>query len=480
MAGKFYIQTFGCQMNVADSERIAALLERAGGEPVARPEEAEIVLINTCSVREKPEVKVYTRLGQLRRLKQRNPRLVVGVCGCQAQREGEEILRRAPFVDLVVGTNQVDRVPALIEEVRRSGRPVLALDLPERRTPAWMAPEPPMTDDLLDLLPALKPVRGKLKAFVPIILGCDFACTFCIVPKTRGPERSRPVAQIVNEVRAWAQLGTKEVVLLGQTVDAYKAHYYADDPPGSRVFTLADLIWLIAEVDGIERIRFTSPHPYYMSDALIRTIAECPKACEWIHLPVQSGDDVVLKRMARRYTRRRYLDLIARIRDAIPDVAITTDLIVGFPGETREQFENTLSLVEEVRFDGAYMFAYSPRPGTPAYGWPGELPREEVISRLNELIELQNRISREKNEALLGREFEVLVEGPSGERPGQYTGLTRGNKTVHFQGHEGLVGRLVQVRAVEAHQWGFLGEVTSAPGAELPLLAEAARSPVPA
>ncbi|MBI3910062.1 MAG: tRNA (N6-isopentenyl adenosine(37)-C2)-methylthiotransferase MiaB [Armatimonadetes bacterium] len=477
MSQKFYIQTFGCQMNVADTERISALLERAGAEPADRPDQADVILLNTCSVREKPEVKVYSRLGQLKRLKERNPDLILGVCGCQAQREGEAILRNAPFVDLVVGTNNVDRVPQLVEQVRRTGKPILALEMPERGTPAWMSPEPHMTEDLQELVPPSRPARGKLKAFVPVILGCDFACTFCIVPQTRGPERSRPVADVLREVRALAQMGTREIVLLGQTVDAYKARYHADDPPGSRAYTLADLLWFINDVDGIERVRFTSPHPYHMSQTLIEAIAQCPKACEWIHLPVQSGDNTVLKRMARRYTRERYLDLVARIREVIPGGALTTDIIVGFPGETWEQFENTLSLVEEVRFDGAFMFAYSPRPGTPAHGWDGEVPHDEKIARLNELIALQNRISREKNEALLGQTFEVLVEGPSGEQPGQYTGLTRTHKTVNFPGHEGMVGKLVQVRAAEAFQWGFLGEVVSAPGAELPLLAGIVSTP---
>jgi tRNA-2-methylthio-N6-dimethylallyladenosine synthase len=463
---RFYIQTYGCQMNVADSDRMTALLKRAGGEAVARPEEADLILLNTCSVREKPELKVYSRLGELRKLKRKNPDLLLGVCGCQAQREGEAILRNAPYVDLVVGTANVERVPELVAEVRRSGARVLALEMPKRGTPSWMAPDPHMTTDLVDLLPdGPAPAKSKLKAFVPVILGCDFACTYCIVPTTRGPERSRPVADVLGEVRALAQSGTKEVMLLGQTVDAYKSYYHPDDAAGSRVYTLADLLWLINDVDGIERIRFTSPHPMLMHDALIDAVAECPKACEWIHLPVQSGSDAVLKRMARRYNRARYLDRISRIRQAMPDGAITTDIIVGFPGETEAQFQETLSLVEEVRFDGAYMFAYSPRPGTPAHGWEGELPRDIIVERLNRLIALQNRISVEKNQALEGREFEVLVEGPSDEGEGLYTGHTRQNKTCHLPGHPGLVGKTVRVRAVRAAQWGFFGEPLEAPTA---------------
>ena len=469
---KFYIQTYGCQMNVADSDRMTALLERSGAVAVARPEDADLILLNTCSVREKPEVKVYSRLGDLRKLKRINPDLVLGVCGCQAQREGEAILKNAPYVDLVVGTANVDRVPELVAEVRRTGERLLALDMPKRGTPSWMSPDPHMTTDLVDLVPdGVVAASGKLKAFVPVILGCDFACTYCIVPTTRGPERSRPAGEVLGEIRALAQSGTKEVMLLGQTVDAYKAHYRADDDPASRAYSLADLIRMIEDVDGIERVRFTSPHPMLMHDELIDAVAECPKACEWIHLPVQSGSDAVLKRMARRYTRERYLERVRRIRATMPQGAITTDVIVGFPGETETQFAETLSLVEEVRFDGAYMFAYSPRPGTPAYGWEGEVPHDVTIERLNRLIAVQNRISREKNDEAVGRTFEVLVEGPSDHGEGLFTGYTRENKTCHLPGHPGLIGRLVRVRATRGAQWGIFGEPLQGVGASLPVLA---------
>jgi tRNA-2-methylthio-N6-dimethylallyladenosine synthase len=462
-AKRYFIQTYGCQMNVADSDRMAALLERAGAVPAEGPADADVLLLNTCAVREKPEQKVYTRLGDFKRLKRQNPELVLGVCGCQAQREGEAILKHAPWVDLVLGTGNIERLPQLVDEVRATGQPVLALDLPERGTPAWMSSEPHMAADLRELIPAPALTRSKLKAFVPIILGCDFGCTFCIVPKTRGPERSRPVGEILGEIRALAQGGTREVMLLGQTVDAYRAHYHADDPPGSRSYTLADLIWLIEEIDGIERVRFTSPHPAYMDQALVDAIAGARKACEWIHLPVQSGDNAVLKRMARRYTRERYLEVVQRIRAAMPHGAITTDIIVGFPGETREQFERTLSLVEEVQFDGAFMFAYSARPGTPAAGWPDAVPDAEKKARLNELIAAQNAISKAKNERCVGETHEVLVEGPSGHLMGQFTGLTRTHKTVNFLGDPGLVGKFVPVRATQGHQWGFLGELAGPP-----------------
>jgi tRNA-2-methylthio-N6-dimethylallyladenosine synthase len=282
---RYYIQTYGCQMNVADSDRMAALLEQGGAEPVDAPDAADVILLNTCSVRERPEHKVYSRLGEFKQLKKRNPGLIIGVCGCQAQREGEAILAHAPYVDLVVGTANVDRLPELVQQVRTTGQPLVALEMPERGRPAWLSPEPHMTADLQELVPN-RAGTTRLKAFVPIILGCDYGCTFCIVPKTRGPERSRPVGEVLGEIRALAQSGTREVMLLGQTVDAYKAYYWPDDPPGSKVFALADLLHEIEGVDGIERVRFTSPHPNHMSPELIDAIGRLPKACEWIHLPV--------------------------------------------------------------------------------------------------------------------------------------------------------------------------------------------------
>jgi tRNA-2-methylthio-N6-dimethylallyladenosine synthase len=457
---RYYIQTYGCQMNVADSDRMAALLEQGGGEAVEDPRSADVILLNTCSVRERPEHKVYSRLGELRRLKKRNPDLIIGVCGCQAQREGEAILEHAPFVDLVVGTANVDRVPELVRQVRETRKPLVALEMPERGKPAWLSPEPHMTPDLQELIPATTR-KSRLKAFVPVILGCDYGCTFCIVPRTRGPERSRPVGEVLGEIRALAQSGTKEVMLLGQTVDAYRSYYWPDDPPDAKVYGLAELMGEIEGVDGIERVRFTSPHPNHMSPALIEAIARLPKACEWVHLPVQSGDNEILRRMARRYTREKYLDLVRQIRAAIPEVSITTDIIVGFPGETRDQFEHTLSLMEEVGYDGAYVFAYSPRPGTAAFGQIDDVARVEKHARVTELVNRQLAISREKNAALLGETYEVLVEGPTEDRPGQYTGLTRNNRTVNFPGWPELVGQLVPVTAIEAHPWGFMGQLAA-------------------
>lgn len=453
---QYFIQTYGCQMNVADSDRMGRLLERAGYAPAADADSASVILVNTCSVREKPELKVYSKLGEFKRQKRARPGTVLAVCGCQAQREGEELLKRVPHLDLVVGTAQVEQIAGLVERVRQTGERLTALDMPKRGSPSWMSPEPAMTRDLVELIPSGETApRKRLKAYVPVILGCDFRCTFCIVPTTRGPERSRPVAEVLGEIRALAQEGVKEVMLLGQTVDAYRARYHRDAPADSRIYTLSDLIWSVSEIDGIERIRFTSPHPMLMSDELLETVARCPQACEWIHLPAQSGSNEVLRRMARRYSRERYLERVAAVRSILPGGSLTTDLIAGFPGETEEQFQDTLSLVDQVRFDGAYTFAYSARPSTPSAGWPDDLPHAEKIERLNRLIRLQNKISQEKNQAAVGAEIEVLVEGPSPAGEGLYTGYCRQNKTCHFPGHPGLVGRTVRMIVTDGAQWGY-------------------------
>jgi tRNA-2-methylthio-N6-dimethylallyladenosine synthase len=444
----FHIITYGCQMNVSDSERMEALLREQGFEPVEDMEEADLVLINTCSVREKPERKVLSLLGELRLIKQRRPELVVGICGCMAQRVGPSLRERYPVVDLMVGTAEVERLPQLVQQVRDSRKPAFALSLPRTRAQALQ----------MDRSGPRTPVTGKLKSFVPIIDGCDKACAFCIVPYTRGRERSRPLDDIVEEVQRLVDAGCKEVTLIGQNVNAYMM---AEDGRhnGSRHFVR--LLERLNEIPGLLRIRFTTNHPLDFRQEIIDAVADLPKVCEWIHLPVQAGDNNVLKRMRRGYTREHYLELIARIRERIPDCVITTDLMVGFPGETEEEFENTLSLVEQVRFDSAYMFAFSPRPGTPAASMPDQVPREVKQRRLKQLIDMQNAISIEKNSARLGLPMEVLVEGCAKE-PGQVTGHSRGNHTVNFPGEPSLIGSLVTVRPTEAHVWGFVAEVQGA------------------
>ncbi len=442
---RYKILTWGCQMNEEDSEQMSLYLQERGYEPAESVEDADVVLLNTCAVRRKPEEKVFSTLGQLRKLKQRKPHMVIGVCGCMAQLRAEEIRQKAPHVDMIIGTAHVSQVGALVEEVLQKRRLAMRLELPERKGAI-------VTD-----IPARKIERApKLKAFVPIQYGCDKFCTFCVVPITRGRERSRPTADIIQEIRMLAERGTKEVTLLGQTVNSYGKNLLEGRVPFAR------LLKLINDIEGIERIRFTSPYPRDFRDDLINAIAELPKVMEHVHLPLQSGNNEILKAMRRLYTVEQFEEIVHKLRERVPGIAITTDIIVGFPGETDEQFEDTLKVVERIRFDGAYMFAYSPRPGTPAAAMENQIPRAVKQERLQRLIELQNRITCEINASQVGRVFEVLVEGPSQKDPTKLAGFTRENKMMHFVGSPELIGKIVKVRADEAHLWGFYGTVVEA------------------
>lgn len=452
----YHIITFGCQQNVADTDYMVRLLERQGMVAAESMETASVVLINTCSVREKPENKVYNRLGELKRLKATRPDLILGVCGCQAQREGEDLRRHAPHIDVLLGTARIEELPSLVEEVRRTGRPVDALDLPTRRSDLQEYDDFPAVREIVE------GASSKLREFVPIMFGCDKFCTFCIVPFTRGRERSRPLEDIVAEVSALVSGGTREVTLLGQTVDSWKTPRgngqlrILSDRESSNALTFPDLLRALDGMQGLDRIRFTSPHPKDCTPDLIAAMREIPAVCEWIHLPVQAGSNEVLERMHRGYTREHFTDLASRVRNGVPNVAITTDVMVGFPGETDEQFEETIDLFERVRFDGAYTFVYSVRPGTKAADWPDQVPASTKSKRLRRLSLLQQRISHEINEAQVGQVFEVLVDGV-GEKPGQLKGLSRQNKTVHFDGPVSRIGEMVPVRAEQGFMWGFLG-----------------------
>lgn len=438
----YKILTWGCQMNEEDSEQIGLYLQEWGYSPAKQLEQADVILLNTCSVRQKPEDKVFSTLGELRGLKQENPRLIIGVCGCMAQIKADEIRRRAPHVDMIIGTAHIAKVGGMIEEVMQKRRLALRLELPERRGAI-------VTD-----LPERKVDRApKLKAFVPIQYGCDKFCTFCIVPSTRGRERSRPTQHILDEVKRLADLGTKEVTLLGQTVNSYGKNLLEGRVPFAR------LLELINEIPGIERIRFTSPYPRDFKDDLIEAMACLPKVMEHVHLPLQSGDNEVLQAMKRVYSVEQFEEIGCKLRERVKGIAITTDIIVGFPGETEEQFQHTLDFVEKFRFDGAFMFAYSIRPGTKAGEMDHQVPRQVKQERLNRLIALQNRITCEINQSLTGQVFEVLVEGPSQKDPSRLAGFTRTNKMMHFEGARGLAGRLVNVCAVESHLWGFYGKI---------------------
>jgi len=438
----YKIYTWGCQMNEEDSEQMGLFVERLGYRAVQDDEDAEVILLNTCSVRQKPEDKVFSLLGELRRWKERHPDGIIGVCGCMVQVRAEEIRKEAPHVDFIVGTANIARIPEMVQEVRRARKLRVALELPPRRGAI-----------VTDIPARIAERKPKLRAFVPIMYGCDKFCTFCVVPLTRGRERSRPTEDILEEIRYLAEQGTKEVTLLGQTVNSYGKNLMEGKVP------FAKLLRLINDIPGIERIRFTSPYPRDFNDELIQTMAELPKVCEHVHLPLQVADNDLLREMKRGYTVEHYETIVHKLRAAMPDIAITTDLMIGFPGETEEQFQHTLEFAERIRFDSAFMFAYSPRPGTKAAEREDQLPREVKLERLQQLIDLQNRITCEINQSQVGNVYEVLVEGPSPKDPTRLTGLTRQNKTVNFPGSRELIGQTVRVRAVEGHLWGFVGEL---------------------
>ncbi|HEX2988393.1 MAG TPA: tRNA (N6-isopentenyl adenosine(37)-C2)-methylthiotransferase MiaB, partial [Chloroflexota bacterium] len=373
-------------------------------------------------------------------IKMTRPGMIIGVCGCMAQRTGDSIRKGRPYIDIVVGTGSVSRVPDLIRQVVESRRGASALDLPEARTDELALPE------------RVERVGEALKSFVPVMYGCDNYCSYCVVPYVRGRERSRPVADIVAEVRELAQHGRREITLLGQNVNSYGATL-------AEQTDFADLLQAVANVPEIERIRFTTSHPKDISYKLITAMRDIPQVCEHIHLAVQSGDDEVLRRMNRKYTSAHFRERVAALRSAVPDIAITTDFLVGFPCETEEQFASTMRLAEDVRFDAAFMFAYNTIPNTAAEKLKGQLSKTAKNERLGRLIALQNRITCEINDSQVGRVFEVLVEGKSPRDSRRLTGLTRQGKTMNFPGDQSLIGPWVQVRATEGHLYGFVGEL---------------------
>ena len=411
-----YIETYGCQMNVSDSELMLGVLRGEGYVAVAGPAEADVVLVNTCAVREHAEQKVLSRLGELKQVKR--PDGVLGVVGCMAQRLGPRLLERVPQVDLVVGPDGYRGLPELIARARHGERAV------DTGFKSW---------EHYEDVPPIRETAAS--AYVTVQRGCDYRCTFCIVPMTRGPERSRKLADVVREVTDLARTGTTEVTLLGQTVNSYH----------DGVHDFADLLRAVGAIPGIRRVRFTSPYPTDFTDGVVRAMAGTPAVCEHVHLPVQSGSSRVLKRMLRRYDRDRYLGVVAALRGAVPGIALTTDIIVGFPGETEDDFSETLSLVEQVGFDDAYTFKYSPREGTPATRLKDAVPDEVAGERLERLIALVRRLARQKNVGLVGTTHEVLVEGRA-KRGGLLQGRTRTNKVALVAGSDAWIGRYRSVR----------------------------------
>ncbi|MEW6044904.1 MAG: tRNA (N6-isopentenyl adenosine(37)-C2)-methylthiotransferase MiaB [Bacillota bacterium] len=437
-----HIVTLGCQMNVRDSQTLAGMLAQMGYGFTDRIEEADLVLFNTCSVRENPERKVYGQVAGLRALKERRPGMIIGIAGCMPQQRPEldRMKESLPHVDLIMGTLNLHRFPELLQQVIETGR---------RAVEVWHD-----EGEIVEGLPVLRD-PGAVTAFVSAIYGCDYRCTFCVVPNTRGRQRSRLPQAVEREVRELVGQGVKEVTLLGQTVNAY-----GRDLPGRSV-TLASLLERLSSVEGLERIRFTSNHPRELTDDLIEAMARLPKVAEHIHLAVQSGSDRILHRMGRRYTAAEFADLVERLRSAVPGLAVTTDIIVGFPGETEEDFQATLELVRRVRFDSAFTFVYSPRPGTAALKLPDPVPEPVKRDRIQRLIELQNAISLERNQPYRGQVVEVLVEGASETNPDRLSGRTRTNKVVVFDApgeeRQRLMGRLVPVYVEDVNTWTLFG-----------------------
>lgn len=435
MSRKFHIVTYGCQMNKCDSEVLASILGKHGYHYTEDLRDADIVLLNTCSVRDTAERKVIGKLGRLKHLKRDRPDMIVGVCGCMAQSWGRQLADDFPHVDIVLGTNRLAELPRLIRESQKLGR--VAVDISET---------PPDRDVIHTIR------ESSVTAWVTIMHGCNNFCSYCIVPYVRGRERSRSSSSILREVESLAEAGYKELTLLGQNVNSYG--FDTDES-----IDFADLLALIdRESEGIKRIRFTTSHPKDVSPKLIDALAELAKVCKHFHLPAQAGSDNVLSRMNRGYTREYYMDLVHKLREKVPDISITTDLIVGFPGETEEDFQDTLDLVRKVKFDVAFCFRYSPRRGTPAASMEDQVPEDVRLRRLHELLRIQDEISIAKNESLVGTRHEVLVEGRNPRDESQITGRTSTNKIVFFPGHAGLIGQLVTVVITGAGNWSLRGE----------------------
>lgn len=460
-----YLETMGCQMNVLDSELVLGLLRRLGYSECQDMFAADLVLLNTCSVREHAEEKVYSRLGHLRKHKRRNPETIIGVIGCMAERDSAGIIERTPHVDLICGPGQLNHIPVLIEEVRRNRERVISLATHRSRRLDVAQRSAVAVDTLeaLDLSREPKPDESVLQSYIRIQRGCDKFCTFCVVPFTRGPEQTRAPATLVLEAQMLADRGCREITLLGQTVNSY---VHMED--GQRV-RMSDLLYRLNEVSGIERIRFVTSYPGDFGDDILHAMRDLPKVCEYLHLPAQSGSDAVLKRMKRQYSVGQYVDLIARARELVPGIQLAGDFIVGFCGESDSEFAETVRLVEQVGYKNIFCFKYSSRPGTSAErSREDDVPSDTKRQRNIELLEVQERMSLPANRDMIGRSVQILVEGyskaaikaqqaekSSGEEiewrsPDQYVGRTRGDQIVVFESGESLIGELITVQVVGA------------------------------
>ncbi|MBW2553671.1 MAG: tRNA (N6-isopentenyl adenosine(37)-C2)-methylthiotransferase MiaB [Deltaproteobacteria bacterium] len=434
---KVFIKTYGCQMNVYDTEKMVDLLYGCNYQITSDIKQADLILLNTCSIREKPEHKIYSILGRLKKLKDKNPDLILGVGGCVAQQEGEKLFEKSPHLDLVFGTHSINKLPNLLKEIEEKKAKVCEINMSENG----------YLDEGVSCYSS-----QKVSSYVSIIRGCNNFCSFCIVPYVRGRERSRPKEEILEEVKHLSQSGVKEVVLLGQNVNSY-----GNDLGVTGGFPR--LLASINDIKGVERIRFITSHPKDLSDDLIRCFKELDKVCKHIHLPVQSGSNKILKLMNRRYTRDNYLEKVDKLRRVCPAIGITSDMIVGFPQETQRDFEDTLELMKEVKFDDLFSFQYSDRPMTHASRFNDKIPSDVKRERLRILQEDQNEYSLEKNKAVLHKIEEVLVEGVSKKDPHCMTGKTGANKTVNFAGGDNLRGMLVSVKISGVHLHSLKGEL---------------------
>ena len=434
----FCISTYGCQMNEEDSEKLSGMLKSQGYERTENKEEASIIIFNTCCVRENAENKVFGNLGQFKQLKKKNPNLVIAICGCMMQQVGmaDKVLKTFPYVDIIFGTHNAHKFPEYLHRVLQEGVQVKEILNKE--------------EGIVEGLPIDR--KSDVKAFVTIMYGCNNFCTYCIVPYVRGRERSRKSEDIIKEIEELVSQGYKEITLLGQNVNSYGKGLEED-------IDFAGLLRKVNEVKGLERVRFMTSHPKDLSDDVIMAIKECDKLCEQVHLPVQSGSSRILKEMNRHYDREYYLDLVKKIKSEIPDVTLTTDIIIGFPGETEEDFLDTLSLCEEVGYDSAFTFIYSRRNHTPADKMENQIPDDIKHDRFNRLVEAINKKVVIKNKEYEGKVVEVLVEGPSKNDETKLTGRTRNGKLVNFAGDEKLVGELVNLKIVRAQPFSLIGEI---------------------
>jgi len=464
MARRVYIETVGCQMNVLDSELVAAGLLESGYDLAATPRKADVILFNTCSVRQHAEDKIYSALGRLKHVKEHDPEKIIGVLGCMAQKDQRLIFRRAPHVDLVVGPGQLGQLPTLLDEVAAGAGPRMEVSLDRKEGGRRVLQQSFARYDPLRVVDA-RPRRHQ--AMVRIMVGCDRFCSYCVVPSVRGPEQSRPVEEIEAEVRQLADQGCLEVTLLGQTVNSFKG------TANGRTLRLADLLCRLHEVEGLRRLKFVTNHPRHMTGRLLQAVRDLAKVSPYLHVPAQSGSNRVLKRMKRGYTVEAYREMLARIREMIPHAAITSDFIVGFPGETEEDYQETVALVRDGRFKNSFIFKYSPRPGTKAAElYKDDVPDEVKRRRNNHLLAVQNAISEEENRPFVGRTVEVLVEGPSktGRKHAedgplvQLTGRTPCDRIAVFEGHRELIGRIVPVCVSEVSALTLFGRARQTAG----------------